>query len=768
MALDRTQHQSTDEIKKARELSLEPTRPPAQVPGYKLQKFLGSGAFGEVWLAVDIKTSRRVAIKFYTRRSAADVQQLAREVEKLVVLAADRYVVQLLDVGWESDPPFYVMDYIEHGSLEDRLNAPEGMSTDDAIELFKEIATGMLHLHDKGVLHCDLKPGNVLLDQDGKPRVADFGQSRLQTEATSALGTLFYMAPEQADLNAAPDAGWDVYGLGALLYSMLTGKPPYYSTQLANQIESTEDVHQRLVVYRDSLLAAPKPMEHRSIAGVDRSMAEIIDRCIAADSKERFPNIQSLLVALHQRELTKAGRPLMLLGLVGPLLLIGVMSFFGWWAFREAVDRTQVEVTNKAVESNEFAAQLAARSAAEQIDEYFRVVGQLSRDKEFKAVFGAVVDAENSQLLKWRTAIADPAKNAKGNEEVDAEIGESRRQFRKNELRKELQPFLEERLRNNSGDYPVAASWFVSDRFGNQIASAFRKENKTLGNNYSYRTYFTGLDYDLKTINDDGAVSFDVAKDPASRKIIQDPNLSAVFISEQSNSWKVAFSAPIYIDEKVEGIVAVTVELGSFIDFTNTQTHYAMLVESSVDQESGVKRGIILEHPLFQFFIDETGKIPDELVQCRLDLASLKPEDQFQDPVGQTKAGAAQNYNRQSIVAQAEVTMKSQAGSKNKTMEADRKGTGLIVLAVEDQASIVAPANDLARQLGQLASLAALILLLVGIGMWFSVKRLLQESRQRLDRAFLPTAESTTRNQMETVATKDYPASSPNVSESPE
>ncbi len=497
MSLDRTQHQSTDELRKARELSLEPTRPPAQVPGYKLQKFLGSGAYGEVWLAVDLKTSRRVAIKFYTRRSAADVQQLAQEVEKLVVLAADRYVVQLLDVGWSADPPFYVMDYIEHGSLEERLNAPEGISVEDAIELFKETATGMMHLHEKGILHCDLKPGNVLLDQDGKPRVADFGQSRLSTDETSALGTLFYMAPEQADLNAVPDAGWDVYGLGALLFSMLTGKPPYYTPQLASEIEATEDINQRLAVYRNGLLAAPKPTEHRGIKGVDRALADIIDRCIAADTNQRFPNIQGLLLALHQRELTKARRPLMVLGLIGPLLLIGVMSFFGRMAFLEAVDRTQTEITKKALESNDFASQLAARSAAEQIDEYFRVVGQLSRDEEFKRVFNEVIGDEN--LLALRIAIANPADNAKAPEELDSHLGRQREAFRDNELRKKLQPFLEKRLHNTSGDFPLAASWFVSDRFGNQIASAFRRENKTLGNNYAYRSYFTGLERDLET-----------------------------------------------------------------------------------------------------------------------------------------------------------------------------------------------------------------------------------------------------------------------------
>ena len=191
--------------------------------------------------------------RFYTQRSAADVQQLAQEVEKLVVLSADRYVVQLLDVGWTAQPPYYVMDFIEQGSLEDQLQKHGVYSSDDAVELFQEIAQGMMHLHGKGIFHCDLKPANVLLDEDAKPRVADFGQSRLSSDRSGALGTLYYMAPEQADLAAAPDSRWDVYALGAILYRMLTGAPPYADEKLTEKIESSDGIGDRLAAYRSAL-----------------------------------------------------------------------------------------------------------------------------------------------------------------------------------------------------------------------------------------------------------------------------------------------------------------------------------------------------------------------------------------------------------------------------------------------------------------------------------------------------------------------------------
>ena len=140
---DHTQFQSAEQQEQARDLSLQKARPPAEIPGYSIQRLLGSGAYGEVWIGLDRNTNRRVAIKFYTHRSRLDWSALSREVEKLVYLSADRYVVQLLDVGWDHDPPYYVMDYIENGSLEDLLQRQGTLSATAAVELFYEMAVGL-------------------------------------------------------------------------------------------------------------------------------------------------------------------------------------------------------------------------------------------------------------------------------------------------------------------------------------------------------------------------------------------------------------------------------------------------------------------------------------------------------------------------------------------------------------------------------------------------------------------------------------------------
>ena len=741
MTSEHTQHQSDDARKKARSLSMAPTRPPADVPGYSLENFLGQGAYGEVWSATDQKTGKKVAVKFYTQQTADDVQMLAQEVEKLLALSTDRYVVQLLDVGWNSTPPYYVMDYLEHGSLEDRLRREVRLAPHDAVEMFEELAQGLMHLHGKGILHCDLKPANVLLDQDSKPRVADFGQSRLSTEDTGALGTLYYMAPEQADLDAVPDARWDVYGLGAMLYCMLTGSPPFRSSKLTEKIESSERIGQRLEAYRSALSSAPTPTDHRGLPGVDRALAEIVDRCIAVDPKKRFSSIQSVIQALNDRQSQREKRPLMLLGIFGPLLLLGVMSLFGGWAFQQATSDTTEAVIHKADESNGFKARLAARSAAERIQDYFRAVEQLSHDDRFRAAFTAFVnDAESTEL---REQISDPFKNtvfADGERiESDRVVAAARKKLMDSQLRQDIvEPFLRERFENDDLDYPQASSWFVLDRLGNQIASVFGDENRTQLNNYSYRTYFTGRDYDLK----DEKGRYLVGKTVADRPMADVPHLSAVFLSQANNKFKVAFSAPIIIDDQVQGAVAMTVVLGDFIDFENGEDAYVMMV----DNRDGDFTGAILEHPLLAELEAQSGVIPEALSQKRVSLGKkLKTLHGlgFIDPMGDEPEG--KEYQRQTISHSVEVELKrklvtTQEDNENEPDPIEGEegtfeiATGLYVLAVEDYASVINPVNSLSQRLMSLLGIALLSLLALTLTMWWLVTRTIGRSASNANR----------------------------------
>ena len=714
MSSDFTEHQSDDELRKARKLSVEPTRPPAKVEGYSIQGFIGRGSYGEVWAAIDQKTGKRVAIKFYAQRSSVDVRLLAQEVEKLVVLAADRYVVQLLDVGWDASPPYYVMDFIESGSLEDRIKG-ESIPVARAVEVFKEVATGLMHLHGKGVLHCDLKPGNVLLDQDGKPRLADFGQSRLKTDVTSALGTLFYMAPEQADLRSAPDAKWDVYALGALLFTMLTGKPPYYSEELKQKIENAESLQDRLRIYRHSLSNARLPQEHRNIPGVDRSLGDIIDRCIAAKPSNRFASAQSVLAALQQREIKQQNWPLMILGILGPILLLLVMSLFGGWAFRQATSDAEKAIIQKANDSNEFAAQLAARSAAEQLDEYFRIVQQVSRDSKFLEAMDKLLADE--KLTELRDLLSDPKLNG------HASVEERRKEFVAHAARRDLQAITDDLLNDPMDEYPEAASWFVTDIAGNQIAGTFDNgKSETVGKNYAYRTYFTGRHKDLDRD--------EVGPDPLSRTMIAAPHLSASFLSDNSGLRKVAFSTPVRgKNGKMIGIVATTVNLGNLVEFNNSYYHYVMLVDDRAREFEADKPGIILEHPLFNEARRQhkNERLPEELAEVTIEMDNT--QDVGLDPLGATSIG--KTYRRNFIIAKAAVKKKHELSLKADSL-AETGRSGIFVVAFEDYDSVLQPSRDLGDRLGRLAMLAFLILLSLAVGMWMLVRRIIRESRRRL------------------------------------
>src|SRR6056297_1787938 len=119
----------------------------------------------------------------------------------------------------------------------------------EAVDLFEKICIRLNHCHGKGVLHCDVKPANVLLGTDNEPRLADFGQSRMSHDQTPAMGTLFYMAPEQADLNSTPDARWDVYAAGALLYRMFAGNAPHRDQTILSQLDTAGSLPGRLTRY---------------------------------------------------------------------------------------------------------------------------------------------------------------------------------------------------------------------------------------------------------------------------------------------------------------------------------------------------------------------------------------------------------------------------------------------------------------------------------------------------------------------------------------
>jgi hypothetical protein len=741
MSSDFTAQQTPADQQRSKDLSLQRTRPPIEVPGYQTQRFLGAGAYGEVWVGLDRNTGRKVAIKFYLHRSGVDWSLLSREVEKLRFLSADRYVVQLLDVGWDAEPPYYVMEYVEQGSLDDLLRHHGTFSAAEAVDLFQEIAVGLAHAHGKGVVHCDLKPANILLDQDHKPRLADFGQSRLSHEQKPALGTLFYMAPEQADLQAVPDVRWDVYALGAIFYTLLVGVPPHRNDDTVGKIDAASELEERLARYRHAIRAAPPPAEHRKIAGVDRALAEIIDRCLAVNPEDRFANVQEVLDALAARSLNRSRLPLMVLGFVGPLLILLVTALFSYRGYARAVENAERGYGMWALQNNQFAAQLAAEKVTGQLSRYFELAEDEAGNEDFLKLFFDVAD--NSPGLRKLT---DPATS-------DAEIETARTAFRGELARIALERYLERRMANylalakEDTRVPRFASLFVDDRHGTQLASAFDDESiisVSIGRNFAHRPYFHG-----------GPDELDKSKRPrANPTHIQRTHLSAVYFSSSQKTWKVAISTPIFRVgagmREFQGIIVLTVDLGDFnvsaASMPRGRDQFLVLV----DAHEGPHQGVIMHHPLFKELAAHGKTVPDQLLNSdkyRVPLPLLLGEGDtdYQDPLSRyhDDEGLTKAYDKRWLAASAHVLPPIGAG--------EHSDSGLIVLVQSDYASVVRPARRLGEQFMHNSFWMLVVMATVSLSLWYIVVRLFREPRAGLNRPATPVPESTSLHGMTTM-----------------
>ncbi|MGK7311457.1 MAG: protein kinase domain-containing protein [Candidatus Longimicrobiales bacterium M2_2A_002] len=202
---------------------------------YHIDSEVGAGGMATVYLAQDLKHERQVALKVLKPELAAVVggERFLSEIKTTANLAHPN-ILPLFDSGEADSFLYYVMPYVEGESLRDRLDREKQMGVEDAVRLAREVAEALDHAHRQGVVHRDVKPANILL-QDGRPLVSDFGIAlavsqagggRL-TETGLSMGTPHYMSPEQASGDRDVDPRTDVYSLGCVLFEMLTGEPPY-------------------------------------------------------------------------------------------------------------------------------------------------------------------------------------------------------------------------------------------------------------------------------------------------------------------------------------------------------------------------------------------------------------------------------------------------------------------------------------------------------------------------------------------------------------
>jgi tetratricopeptide (TPR) repeat protein/tRNA A-37 threonylcarbamoyl transferase component Bud32 len=218
---------------------------PGRIPGYEILGELGRGGMGVVYKARQIKLNRVVALKMILAGNYAGPEELARfrrEAEAVARLQHP-HIVQIHEVGEADGRPFFSLEYVEGGSLADKLDGTP-LPPRQAAELVETLARAVQAAHERGVVHRDLKPANVLLTAEEQPKVTDFGlakridQEKGQVQSGAIVGTASYMPPEQA--GGQPGAigpATDVYALGSILYEVLTGRPPFQGATVWDTLE---------------------------------------------------------------------------------------------------------------------------------------------------------------------------------------------------------------------------------------------------------------------------------------------------------------------------------------------------------------------------------------------------------------------------------------------------------------------------------------------------------------------------------------------------
>ena len=261
---------------------------------FELERKLGQGAWGEVWLARHLQLDSPIAIKILNQDVASVGTAKQRFIREARALARVRspYIVQVFDYGLHDGRAFLAMEYLVGETLEDRLEKSDGLTTADVARICTHIAKALQAAHDAGVVHRDVKPENVFLvtyDDEEIAKVVDFGTQKsvdavgagnvTLTRAGSILGTPYYMSPEQLQDSGSVDHRTDLWALGVIAYKCLTGKLPFSGSNLPNLIMA--------------ICIEPLPVPSL-IASVPPGFDAWFRRAVARDRDQRFDSAKTM------------------------------------------------------------------------------------------------------------------------------------------------------------------------------------------------------------------------------------------------------------------------------------------------------------------------------------------------------------------------------------------------------------------------------------------------------------------------------------------
>lgn len=272
----------------------EAQRSGQQIPGYKILGELGKGAMATVFKARQLSLDRLVAIKVLPRKFMTNPQFVERFYAEGRAAAALNHpnIVQAYDVGQAGDYHYFVMEFVEGRTVYDDIVRHKRYAEHDAIDVVIQTAEALHHAHQKGLVHRDVKPKNVMITKEGVVKLADMGLARAmsdkeaaEAEQGKAFGTPYYISPEQirGELNIGPPS--DIYSLGATLYHMVTGSVPF-------------DGKNPSAVMHKHLRAELIPPDHVN-PRLSSGISEIIEMMMAKNARDRYQSCADLVVDLR-------------------------------------------------------------------------------------------------------------------------------------------------------------------------------------------------------------------------------------------------------------------------------------------------------------------------------------------------------------------------------------------------------------------------------------------------------------------------------------
>lgn len=266
-----------------------------QIPGYHLVEKLGGGSNGIVYKARQLSMDRLVAVKVLHPRLSADpsyFKRLTREA-RIAARLSHNNIVQAIDVGSAGPLHYFVMELVEGQTIREQLEAGKVYTEREAVEIVVQIAQALAHAARRGLVHRDVKPANIVLTKDGIAKLADLGMARTSADDAEVrhrergltIGTPYYISPEQVRAEENIDTRADLYALGATLYHMVTGQPPFEGTDG----ETIFEAHLNEVL---------TPPDHLN-ADLSAGLGEVVEVLMAKDREQRYQAPDDLVIDLE-------------------------------------------------------------------------------------------------------------------------------------------------------------------------------------------------------------------------------------------------------------------------------------------------------------------------------------------------------------------------------------------------------------------------------------------------------------------------------------